>query len=130
MKSIENPIVGIIHNISDIHQIKIKHYFCLNSTEKQTSPASSSISPPLDLISSASMKIEDSALPAATTIKETEDLLSIQDSTKMQHIKDKYDVNMQSNHAMTDSTSESIMAASVDTQANELTGIKPVMNEK
>ena len=76
------------------------------------------------MISSASMKIEDSALPAATTMKETEDLLSIQDSTKMQH-----DVNMQSNNAIKASTSESIVAASVDTQANELTGIKFLIDE-
>ena len=75
------------------------------------------------------MKIEDSALPVATTMKETEDLLPIQDSTKMQHDEDKYDVNMQSNNAMKGSTSESAVAASVDTQANELTGIKFIINE-
>ena len=81
------------------------------------------------MISSASMKIEDSALPVATTMKDTEDLLSIQDGTKMQHVEDKYDVNMQSNNAMKDSTSESIVAASVATQANELTGIEPEINK-
>ena len=75
------------------------------------------------------MKIEDSALPVATTMKETEDLLSIQDSTKMQQDEDKYDVNMQSNNNMKDSTSESIVAASVDTQANELKGIKFVKHD-
>ena len=122
-----NEHYSLYNNILDIHQIRLKHYFW-NSTEKQTSPQSSSISPPLDLISSASMKIEDSALPVATAMKETEDLLSIQDSTKMQHDEDKYDVNMQSNNDMKDSTSESIVAASVDTQANELKGIKLVIN--
>ena len=104
------------------HYIITFIYF--NSTEQQTSSPSISINPPLDLVSSASMKIEDSALPATTTEQQIENLLENNDTTNVINPEDKNNANKPANNVMKESTTEVIVMASLDTQTNMLKGMK------
>ena len=101
-----------------------------SSSEEPTSSSSISINPPLDLISSASVKIEDSALPAATTKNptESEELLSQKESTKEEINQDKNNTKNQANNTVNDSTTEIVVMALVDTQSNEIKGKEETWN--
>ena len=80
------------------------------------------------MISSASVKIEDSALPAATTTKpeESEESFSQKESTKEQTNQDKNNTDNKTKNIVKDSTTEIVVMASVDTQSNEIKGKKNV----
>lgn len=76
------------------------------------------------MISSASVKIEDSALPAATTTKpeESEESLSQKESTKEPINQDNINTDNKTKNTVKDSTTEIVVMASVDTQSNEIKG--------
>ena len=99
-----------------------QQHLYLNSLEEQTSSSSISINPPLDLITSGSVKIEDSALPATTTMKEMENISTEKDDIKTQTEKDKNSSNSQSSNTINDGFTEIVVMASVDTQSNQLKG--------
>ena len=117
----KNSVIGNF-TISE-SKILIKINICYSS-EEPTSSASISINPPLDLISSASVKIEDSALPAATTTKpeESEESLSQKESTKEPINQDNINTDNKTKNTVKDSTTEIVVMASVDTQSNEIKG--------